>query len=502
MRRAPTCAARASSGPLRERPGRNGRRARPLGRSTGAAAAAARSRRISGPTRHPRAATPQPTAAERRVLRLIDHPWLDRLIRGRIWIGLVAVALLGIVAVQVALLRIGAQIGSETATVNQLIAGNQMTQAAIGNLEAGGGVLAQASTTGMVDPLPGQDTYLRPSSRDVRLALDRMHTPTVAAVAAAQTVHDVAPPPASTTNSQTTGATGATAITGATGASSAATGSTTTTGSTATAGSTAAAGSTSSVGATRRPGRPAPSARPARRRPRPRRRTQPRRRPPRARAAGWSRRAGERMTLALSHRRIGVLLLLFGLLLTLGLARALQLTTVDSAHLSSLAEAEHAATIVVPAARGNIVDRNGTILATTEPASDVSATPALVHDQGAFAAELAPILGVSPGLIEEKLAHPTSGPGYTLIARHVPAAIVAQVKALKLPGVAFAADPRRVYPDGALAAQVLGGVSLSGSSRSAASSSRRTRRSPERPASSTPCSTRTAPRSPPMGPLP
>lgn len=169
------------------------------------------------------------------------------------------------------------------------------------------------------------------------------------------------------------------------------------------------------------------------------------------------------MTLALSHRRIGVLLLLFGLLLTLGLARALQLTTVDSAHLSSLAEAEHAATIVVPAARGNIVDRNGTILATTEPASDVSATPALVHDQGAFAAELAPILGVSPGLIEEKLAHPTSGPGYTLIARHVPAAIVAQVKALKLPGVAFAADPRRVYPDGALAAQVLGGVSLSGS---------------------------------------
>lgn len=207
-------------------------------------------RRISGPTRHPRAATPQPTAAERRVLRLIDHPWLDRLIRGRIWIGLVAVALLGIVAVQVALLRIGAQIGSETATVNQLIAGNQMTQAAIGNLEAGGGVLAQASTTGMVDPLPGQDTYLRPSSRDVRLALDRMHTPTVAAVAAAQTVHDVAPPPASTTNSQTTGATGATAITGATGASSAATGSTTTTGSTATAGSTAAAGSTSSVGAT------------------------------------------------------------------------------------------------------------------------------------------------------------------------------------------------------------------------------------------------------------
>ena len=112
------------------------------------------------------------------------------------------------------------------------------------------------------------------------------------------------------------------------------------------------------------------------------------------------------------------------------------------------------------------------------------ATPALVHDQGAFAAELAPILGVSPGLIEEKLAHPTSGPGYTLIARHVPAAIVAQVKALKLPGVAFAADPRRVYPDGALAAQVLGGVSLSGSRdrRRRAPGERGARRNGRRPA--------------------
>ena len=42
--------------------------------------------------------------------------------RGRAWIAIVATALLGIVAMQVALLRLGAQIGSETSAVNALTA--------------------------------------------------------------------------------------------------------------------------------------------------------------------------------------------------------------------------------------------------------------------------------------------------------------------------------------------------------------------------------------------
>jgi hypothetical protein len=205
-------------------------------------------RRVSGPTRHPRAAVAAPSTAERRILALVDHPWLDRLIRGRVWIGLVAAALLGIVAVQVALLRIGAQIGNETATVNALIAGNQNAQTTIGSLEAGGGVLAQTSTKDMVDPQPGQDTYLRPSARDVRLALDRMHTPTVAAAAAARAVHLVAPPAThTTTQAPSTGASGATGITGATGATTGATGATAASGATTTAGSTAAVGSTTTT---------------------------------------------------------------------------------------------------------------------------------------------------------------------------------------------------------------------------------------------------------------
>src|ERR1019366_8712134 len=96
-------------------------------------------RRVSGPDRHPRAAVATPQAGASPFLRLIDHPWLERLVRGRAWIAIVAVALLGIVAMQVALLRLGAQIGSETATVNALVQQNETAEAAIGQLEASGG---------------------------------------------------------------------------------------------------------------------------------------------------------------------------------------------------------------------------------------------------------------------------------------------------------------------------------------------------------------------------
>jgi cell division protein FtsI/penicillin-binding protein 2 len=164
---------------------------------------------------------------------------------------------------------------------------------------------------------------------------------------------------------------------------------------------------------------------------------------------------------ALGHRRIGWLLLVFTVLLAFGLARALQLTTLDSAHLARLANSEHAATISVPAARGEILDRNGSILAVTEAAEDVTASPRQLKDPAGVAAKLAPLLNTSPAALEAKLAHPSS-PNYTVLASQVPAAIAQEVKALAIHGIALVADPRRVYPNGYLAGPVLGGVHASG----------------------------------------
>jgi cell division protein FtsI (penicillin-binding protein 3)/stage V sporulation protein D (sporulation-specific penicillin-binding protein) len=160
---------------------------------------------------------------------------------------------------------------------------------------------------------------------------------------------------------------------------------------------------------------------------------------------------------ALSQRRIGWLLGFFALLLAVAAVRALQLATLNSGRLSSVANEEHVRTVTTPAARGAIVDRNGELLAVTEAADDISATPQLVKNPVAVATALAPLLHVSLASLEQDLIHPAA-PDWTPLARQVPATLAARVLKLAIPGVAATPDPRRVYPDDYLAAQVLGGV--------------------------------------------
>ncbi len=166
--------------------------------------------------------------------------------------------------------------------------------------------------------------------------------------------------------------------------------------------------------------------------------------------------------MALSQRRIGWLLAVFAALLAIAGARAFQLATLNAGKLSSAANAEHVTTVYVPAERGSITDRNGTLLAVSEAADDISATPKLVSDPAVVAAKLAPLLHRSVAAIEGDLVTPTSSVNYTLLARQVPAASAKAVKALGIPGIALTPDPKRIYPNNYLAAQVLGGVGSSG----------------------------------------
>ena len=166
--------------------------------------------------------------------------------------------------------------------------------------------------------------------------------------------------------------------------------------------------------------------------------------------------------MALSQRRIGWLLGIFALLLAVAGARTLQLTTLNAGRLSSVANLEHVTTVTMPAARGSIVDRNGDLLAVTQAADDVTATPKQVGDPVALAVKLSPLLGVPVATLEKDITSPIA-PDWTRLARQIPAATAARVRALKIRGIALTPDPRRVYPDNYLAAQVLGGVYANGS---------------------------------------
>jgi hypothetical protein len=142
-------------------------------------------RRVSGPSRHPRAAPARPAAAPSLVVRVIDHPWLERLVRGRAWIAIVATALLGIVAMQVAQLRLGAEIGSETTAVNALTAQNETTRTEIAVMEASHRLSTTAGDLGMVYPAPDAVTYLAVNPGDAARAVHEMTVPSDAAIAAA-----------------------------------------------------------------------------------------------------------------------------------------------------------------------------------------------------------------------------------------------------------------------------------------------------------------------------
>ncbi|MEO7718974.1 MAG: penicillin-binding protein 2 [Capsulimonas sp.] len=107
--------------------------------------------------------------------------------------------------------------------------------------------------------------------------------------------------------------------------------------------------------------------------------------------------------------------------------------------------------------RGQILDRNGDVLAINVPAKQIFADPWEIEDRAAAVSVLAPMLGMEPDLLEQRLDPGTNKKRhYVLLMRHASLELGGQIKALKLRGVGVGPDTRRSYPNGALAAQMIG----------------------------------------------
>ncbi|HWH94928.1 MAG TPA: penicillin-binding protein 2 [Baekduia sp.] len=164
--------------------------------------------------------------------------------------------------------------------------------------------------------------------------------------------------------------------------------------------------------------------------------------------------------MVLVERRIGLLFAFFLGLIALAGLRSLQLGTLKGGMLAKAATSQQVAEPVVPAHRGTIVDRNGTELAVSEAADDVSATPYLVPDKMKAAQQLAPLLGTDEGTVLKKLSQP--GAGFVFLGRQVPGDTADKIAKLDIPGIDLSPGQRRTYPRDYLASQVLGSVSLDG----------------------------------------
>jgi cell division protein FtsI/penicillin-binding protein 2 len=156
------------------------------------------------------------------------------------------------------------------------------------------------------------------------------------------------------------------------------------------------------------------------------------------------------------ERRIGLLFAVFLLLLGLAAVRATWLGTVKSGSLAERAVSQQVEDLTVNARRGTIVDRNGIELAVSEDAVTVFAHPFLVDDPAKVAARLAPLIGRTEGELLEKLSDKDSG--FVYLRRKMDAALGQRIEELEIEGIDTVVEAKRSYPQGHLAAQVLGMV--------------------------------------------
>src|SRR5919204_1616448 len=160
------------------------------------------------------------------------------------------------------------------------------------------------------------------------------------------------------------------------------------------------------------------------------------------------------------ERRIGLLFACFMLLLCAAIARAGWMQGIQGGTLSHDAQSQHTQTVAIPGQRGRILDHSGKELAVSEEAADVVATPYQVKDPTVASRRLARVLDVPKTKILGALADRSAGFAY--IARQVDLPTAARVRKLKLDWISTLPSTKRIYPEGTLAAQVIGTVGVDG----------------------------------------
>jgi len=141
--------------------------------------------------------------------------------------------------------------------------------------------------------------------------------------------------------------------------------------------------------------------------------------------------------------------------------RTIWLQSVKNRTLTQYAEGQQQNTQVLPAVRGDILDRNGAELAIGEEAVTFAADPTLIKDPASTALRVARILDMSRVQEEGLIERLTSATGrFAYVARQIPRAKAKLLQDAKIPGISWSDEERRMYPQGAVAGQLLGRVDI------------------------------------------
>lgn len=143
----------------------------------------------------------------------------------------------------------------------------------------------------------------------------------------------------------------------------------------------------------------------------------------------------------------------FGLMFLTVVGRAFYLQILQHENLVKKADKQHQHRVDLTPARGSILDRNGTTLAESIHMDSCYAEPRRINDVDGTAGVLAPILGIPKG---ELVARLSVNKSFVWIERWLAPEVATRVRNMKLPGIGFAPESKRFYPNMEIAAHVVG----------------------------------------------
>jgi cell division protein FtsI (penicillin-binding protein 3) len=164
------------------------------------------------------------------------------------------------------------------------------------------------------------------------------------------------------------------------------------------------------------------------------------------------------VTRGAANGRIVLLAGAFAVLLGAALVRAFWLQAVQGDAYAAMATRQHRETVVVPAGRGTIFDRNGEPLAIGEQAMTVFANPRQVDRPRELTLAIAKALDLEPAAVYPLLTDRSKG--FVYLARKVDPGDAAAFEKLGFSGVGFYPEELRTYPQKRVASQVLGYAGL------------------------------------------
>ena len=161
---------------------------------------------------------------------------------------------------------------------------------------------------------------------------------------------------------------------------------------------------------------------------------------------------------ATTNRRIGLLAAAFLILLAAALGRAVWLQVIRGPEYAAMALRQYRETVVVPAGRGTIVDRNGEPLAIGKVATTVYANPRQVDEARDLTLAVGRIFGADPKELYPTLTDRSRG--FVYLERKADPRKAEKLEKLDYAGLGFYPEELRFYPQGPVAAQILGYAGL------------------------------------------